>query len=229
MRVGTLLDGVWSGDSSPRSVLVLPDGCVDVAEIEGRLKVIGPMSRARQATLRDPSARGLRFRPARVRSWLGVSPKELLDTVVDAAEFSSLRGVSDLAHVLQLAQQQVTDVGLLAGVAVLERGCGPESESGRNPVRRAAAAVGLGSRQFRRRFVDEVGLTPRYFVRIRRLQRLVPLLQGDAVSLRDAALDAGYADQAHMSREVRALVGASPSSLVRSMSETFKTPANNAS
>lgn len=85
-------------------------------------------------------------------------------------------------------------------------------------VRAAAAECGLSERHYRRRFVREMGLRPGAWVRIRRLEHVMRELaapqeaQGSR-ALSELALDAGYADQAHMSREARALAGHSPGGL----------------
>lgn len=85
-------------------------------------------------------------------------------------------------------------------------------------VQAAAAECGLSERHYRRRFVREMGLRPGAWVRIRRLEHVmrelaVPQEAQGSRALSELALDAGYADQAHMSREARALAGHSPGGL----------------
>jgi transcriptional regulator GlxA family with amidase domain len=75
-----------------------------------------------------------------------------------------------------------------------------------------ARAVGLGERQLRRAFTSGVGYGPRTFARVMRFRRALALLErGDAPAR--AAADAGYADQAHMTRELGALAGRTPGAL----------------
>jgi AraC-like DNA-binding protein len=75
-----------------------------------------------------------------------------------------------------------------------------------------AAASGLGVRAFGRRFAASVGLSPRAYGRVVRLGRVVARLArtgpGSDAAL---ALEAGYADQAHFCRELRAFLGMTPS------------------
>lgn len=77
---------------------------------------------------------------------------------------------------------------------------------------RAAAATGPGAvseRRLRRRFVQAVGYGPATYLRVSRFQRavaLAPLVPGLAA----LAAGAGYADQAHLSRDCRALTGLTP-------------------
>jgi AraC-like DNA-binding protein len=70
-------------------------------------------------------------------------------------------------------------------------------------------ALGLSERQLRRRFVDAVGYGPKTLARILRFQRFLALA-GSGEDLARLALAAGYADQAHLTRETRRLAGRTP-------------------
>lgn len=74
-----------------------------------------------------------------------------------------------------------------------------------------AAASGLGVRAFGRRFLASIGLSPRAFGRVVRLGRAIARL-AETSSGSDAALalEAGYADQAHLCRDLRAFLGMTP-------------------
>jgi len=67
----------------------------------------------------------------------------------------------------------------------------------------------ITERQLQRVFAQEIGLSPKNFSRIVRFQRVFKLA-GSAGSLTALALEAGYFDQAHFSREFRAFTGLSP-------------------
>jgi methylphosphotriester-DNA--protein-cysteine methyltransferase len=73
------------------------------------------------------------------------------------------------------------------------------------------SAIGIGDRQLRRRFLDAVGYGPKTLERILRFQRFL-MLGGDDLARR--ALDAGYADQAHLTRESTRLAGLPPAALL---------------
>jgi AraC-like DNA-binding protein len=84
-------------------------------------------------------------------------------------------------------------------------------------VAAVAAELGVSARQLQRRVVDAVGYGPKMLARVLRFRRLQALAAppGDPGSapeppLVDLALDAGYADQAHMTAEVTRLAGLSP-------------------
>src|SRR5262245_61284707 len=74
-----------------------------------------------------------------------------------------------------------------------------------------ANAIGIGRRQFERRFMERVGLPPRLFGRIVRFHRASRLL-GTAGGAEIAAA-CGYADQPHMVREMRRFAGRTPTEL----------------
>jgi methylphosphotriester-DNA--protein-cysteine methyltransferase len=81
------------------------------------------------------------------------------------------------------------------------------------------AALDLGDRQLRRRFLAAVGYGPKTLARVLRFQRLLGLLDGahggaPGPSLAAAAADAGYADQAHMTTECTRLAGLPPTALL---------------
>ena len=64
--------------------------------------------------------------------------------------------------------------------------------------------------QLERRFLWEVGLTPKRLSRIVRFQRAIDLLRTTDERWAAVALDCGYYDQAHLNREFRDFAGQSP-------------------
>lgn len=74
----------------------------------------------------------------------------------------------------------------------------------------ASALTGLSARRLIASFRTEVGLTPKTYLRVRRFQAAMKLLDaGDASGARIAA-DLGYFDQAHFVREFRAFTAMTP-------------------
>ena len=86
-------------------------------------------------------------------------------------------------------------------------------------LRIAALARGLGTslRTLQARFVDAVGLTPKEYARVRRLQALLRTLDGERDSIADAAARHGYSDQAHATRDLSRWTGTTPARLVRAL------------
>ncbi|MBV9172108.1 MAG: AraC family transcriptional regulator [Chloroflexi bacterium] len=84
-----------------------------------------------------------------------------------------------------------------------------------------AQDLGISTSQLRRRCIDLVGVSPKALQRTLRFQGFLALAQAaptapahnSAHGLAGLAFDAGYADQAHLSRECVRLTGLSPSEL----------------
>jgi AraC-like DNA-binding protein len=71
--------------------------------------------------------------------------------------------------------------------------------------------LGIGERQVEREFKEKVGIGPKTFVRITRLDNIFKLLRSNPeLSWAELAFDAGFADQAHLINEFRAFSGESP-------------------
>lgn len=75
----------------------------------------------------------------------------------------------------------------------------------------------LSDRTARRRYARDIGVSPKRWQLLHRLDRLLrdPDLAAAAKPLAHLAQDHGFADQAHMSRELKRLTGASPGRLRR--------------
>ena len=78
-------------------------------------------------------------------------------------------------------------------------------------VDRLAGELGFSERQLRRRFDDAVGYGPKTLQRVLRLRRFLAASGTDVAA---AAIDVGYADQAHLTRECRVLTGLAPTEWV---------------
>ncbi len=192
----------------------MPDACVDLIWAGDRLSVAGPDTQPRVVML-APGSRlvGVRLRPGTAGAVLGLPASELCDVSADAADvlgggvtaalLEALATGSDphelLRRGVQLRGASAPDPLVSAAVVAL----------GRPPARVAAAAAELGvsARQLQRRVTDAVGYGPKVLARVLRFRRLQALAPAPLAEL---ALDAGYADQAHMTAEVTRLAGISP-------------------
>jgi AraC-like DNA-binding protein len=76
-------------------------------------------------------------------------------------------------------------------------------------VRTLVEKFDLSERQLERRFLQRVGMSPKRYFALRRFERACAL-GWSGMSLSEVALDAGYSDQAHFSREFRRFVDLSP-------------------
>ncbi|HEY5262324.1 MAG TPA: helix-turn-helix domain-containing protein [Solirubrobacteraceae bacterium] len=193
---------------------VVPDACVDLIWSGERLSIAGPDTRSRIVTL-GPGSRlvGVRLRPGAASGVLGLPASELRDVSPDAADVLG----RDLAAALleKLAPGSDPHAVLLRAVELRAlRGPDPLVSAAivalgrpRARVDQIAAELGVSARQLQRRVSDAVGYGPKMLARVLRFRRLQAL---PAAPLVELALDAGYADQAHMTAEVTRLAGVSP-------------------
>ncbi|CAM5556481.1 AraC family transcriptional regulator [Streptomyces spiroverticillatus] len=218
----SLLDGavLWRREADPApapdaaAYPVLPDGCMDLVLLDGRLIVAGPDTRA-HGTSDSPGGRfaGIRFAPGTGAAFLGVPAHALRDLRVPLDEVWA-KGVAreasgriaeaadPLLALEEFALRRAADAGpwdpvIRAVAAGLEAGA---------TVGAAADAVGLGARQLHRRSLDAFGYGPKTLARVLRLQRALGLVR-EGTPFAEAAYRSGCADQAHLAREARELAG----------------------
>ncbi|MGD6755166.1 helix-turn-helix domain-containing protein [Streptomyces sp. BH105] len=196
------------------AVPVLPDGCMDLIWSEGRLFVAGPDTRAHPT---GPGAgrhyAGIRFAPGTAPGYLGVPAHELRDTRAELADLWHGAEARRLTERLDAAADPAAELEALA--ARLADTAGPPDPllthvaralgAGRT-VTEVADETGLGARTLHRRSLAAFGYGPKTLARVLRLQRALALARAD-VPFADAAARSGYADQAHLARDVRELTG----------------------
>jgi AraC-like DNA-binding protein len=94
------------------------------------------------------------------------------------------------------------DLALRSAVAALERG---------QRVADVTSRLGLLPKSFVRRFRERVGLAPKEFSRVRRLQRVVRAVASDGeTDWAETAAEHGYCDQSHLIHDFRELAGITP-------------------
>lgn len=212
---------------------VLPDGCVDLVWIPpARQAAVGPQTRSFVASLpRGALVTGIRFRPGWAAYALGVDASELLDREVPLTDLWGRSGALLEERLAELRTPEARRAGVEQ--AILARPEGPSDAIARAavawlarhpalPVERLAAELELSTRQLHRRFRAAVGYGPKTFQRIARFQRLLSLgKQAPHAGLTRLALAAGYADQAHMTREVGSLAGRTPAVMLGRVGSTL--------
>ena len=81
----------------------------------------------------------------------------------------------------------------------------------RASVAKLATDAGVGHKRFIRLFADEVGFTPKLYLRVIRFQRvLMRIFQAPSVDWGDVVEQHGYFDQSHFIREFREFSGLTP-------------------
>lgn len=191
-----------------RTQRVIPDGHADVLIYSsGRLDVVGLQDAVALPEL--PSGTkiyGIRLRPEAVAAAFGVPGDELRNLTVAGDDVLGSPRARSLTHQAGLDQwiRSIEPDTRIALVANRLRS---------STISETADDVGITSRQLRRVFVDNVGLTPKTYQRVLRLQRFIAE-EKNWHHLATAALTAGYTDQSHLTREVRELTGLTPARLL---------------
>jgi transcriptional regulator GlxA family with amidase domain len=106
------------------------------------------------------------------------------------------------------------DPALRAAARRLARGASAEE---------TADALGWTTRTLHRRCLAAFGYGPATLRRVLRFRRALALL-GSGVPPAETAARAGYADQPHLSRDVRALAGTAPAQLARAANRSTPVP-----
>nr|WP_239476729.1 helix-turn-helix domain-containing protein [Nocardia arizonensis] len=193
---------------------VLPDGCIDLLWSEGRLVVAGPDTAAfRPAAPVGAAFAGIRFYPGSAPALLGVAADALRDRRVDLADLwpaAIVRGltarVDDAADRQAALEQIAIDRAARADPPdPVLRGIVRAAARGRS-VADIAEWTGMHPRMLHRRATAAFGYGPKTLTRVLRFQRALALTRAGAAPAEAAAVT-GFADQAHLSREVRELSG----------------------
>jgi AraC-like DNA-binding protein len=201
---------------------VLPDGCLDLIWVDGTLLVAGPDTAAHvPAGAPGTVYVGVRFAPGTGAPVIGVPANQVRDRRVPLADVWAAGRVRRLTARMASASDPVAELERVAGERAAE--CGPPDGSIAAVVRgmragasvaSTAAAVGLTERAMHRRCLVAFGYGPKTLARILRMNRAVALARGGTAFATVAAV-AGYADQAHLARDVRALAGVPLGALTR--------------
>jgi AraC-like DNA-binding protein len=203
---------------------IVPDACVDLVWESGRGAFVAGPDTCAKLTRPRPGAVvvGARFLPGAGGPALRVGLDALRDQRLDAAELwpalavrlpgdlspaAALRGVTETA--VRLTTAAPPDLAVREAARRLAR---PRAR-----VEELADDLGLSRRQLRRRCHAAVGYGPKTLQRVLRLRRFLAGLEaaGPEPVLARLAAEAGYADQAHLTRECGELAGLSPATLAR--------------
>ena len=227
-----LVDAYWINrpDAAPFD-RVLPDGCIDLVFRGGagdaRLFSSALVERPIFLTGRNSAwFVGVRFRPAMARAILDVEPVDCRDRDIPVGVFdarfrlleeelqecaSPEQALAILKRAIdtRLAQggHRVAPARVREALRLLARG----GDDGH--VRGVARALGIAERSLHRDLKRWSGLGPKSMARILRMQRAMKAIRAGQMPLADLALQMGYADQAHMTRELKILTGFTPAEI----------------
>ena len=224
---------------SPAAHPVVPDARSDlVVHLAGpeRAEFIGCMTRTEIVRAAGGTVMaGVRFRPGAVHALSGLPMHEITDLSADPRDLLGRRWLELHATLRRESEKEPGRVipildRWLARVLAGQGGPTPVSlaaraiqdSNGLAPLKNLASELGLSVRHLQRLFLLQVGLSPKLFARVTRFQAVHRFLSGHGLAcLAQAALDAGYYDQAHFNRDYKEFAGVPPTH--EQMSHLYKT------
>jgi AraC-like DNA-binding protein len=210
---------------APALAPILPDGCADVMVYDDAPpRVAGPDATTRWVSIPEGTVIvGLRLRPGAVRSVFGCPADSILG---GGARLSDLAPGARALHQRLLAtahlpaRQALLEDWVRAAVAraatvdhAVVAACRMLTSDAHVAIGALAQRLGWNARTLHRQFRGACGYGPKHFQRVMRVQRAIRAVHAaGAPRLADVAQAAGYADQAHMTRDFRDITGFTPRS-----------------
>ena len=201
---------------------IVPDGCIDIVWTGVRLLVAGPDTKPIvERFAPGTTIIGVRFRPGAAPPWLGVPASALLNGRVPLHDLwgADARRLQD-----RLLTAQNPAETIMSALLARDRKASLQDDAPRAvlaaltctdgvppSVPALARQLGFSERTLRRRCEAAFGYSPKTLARILRFQRFLRLLRRSTdPNLADIASASGFADQAHLTRDVRVLGGLTP-------------------
>jgi AraC-like DNA-binding protein len=214
-----------------RPIAVVPDGAIDLEWIAGELRVAGPDPEVKCESF-GPGVTvvGFRFRPGAASLWLGVPASEIRGARVPldvfwgrearriAERLAETRGPADIAGQLEVALARRAEDVRAPDLALSElRDLVEATPQPADVVEWLRARLRVSERTLRRRYHDAFGYGPKTLQRILRFQRFLDLARRSPLRMAELASAAGYADQAHLTREARRMAGMTPTTILQQL------------
>lgn len=169
------------------------------------------------------------LKPHALQTLLGINASALTDDLVELREFSA----GDLNMQLLEAKNEQMRLSLLTDflASKLKQAitCDRLIEESLRIIHQNVSCVtvkylceclNLSERQFQKRFSQTVGVPPQFYIRVKRYNEVVRLMQtGQFETLTDLAHHLNYYDQSHFVRDIKALSGMTPKSLFNCYAE----------
>jgi AraC-like DNA-binding protein len=199
------------------TLLVVPDGCVDLIWGPGGPFVAGPDTGPVPSSVRPGDMlSGVRFRPGAAGEFFGVPLQDLRDQRIPLADLGAVPSLARALDVQDLDPEGSDPLPAMRAAVVARMRQIPDPDAaapailaglraGRS-VREVAQELGLSERHLHRRTVAGFGYAPKTLQRVVRFQRALRLARSGVAAV-DVAVAAGYADQAHLSHDVKRLSG----------------------
>ncbi|HHO49417.1 MAG TPA: helix-turn-helix domain-containing protein [Deltaproteobacteria bacterium] len=220
-----LVEGFWIGawdlrGQPPHTTELIGDPAIHLCFEAGTGRIVGVWTHLWIRTLEGRGrVRAVKLRPGAARAFLPgpasaysdrITPLEQVFDATRALIASVLepteeRAFGALAAWLRAQRRDDEDVARAVKLVASLRG------SGLNRVDALARRAGLSVRSLQRLFRDHVGASPKQVMRWVRLQEVALRVEaGEVIELASLAYQLGYADQAHLARDFRAVTGKTP-------------------
>ena len=240
---GSLGCGRTAWRSRDAVATILPaDGCIDVILRGDDVHLAGPSTVCIPTSPDVNETIGIRFAPGLAARVLRFNPSEVRDLAAPLRDVVGVTRAAEVARVLRTLRSFGTAprVDLLASPADGWVGLVHRAAATGAGAAQVAGEIGWSTRHLRRRMLATFGYGYGSLVRVARMRRALSLLgpgrgspAGPAtthwlsraatkeqpephLALADVAHVAGYADQAHMTRDFRLLVGRTPAQVAGS-------------
>jgi AraC-like DNA-binding protein len=172
----------------------------------------------------------VKFRPGGFRPFVTMPVRVFSNRVLALQDVFGIAAAGLAQRVLAHADHQVA----IALIESFLRACDPRPDPAIELVGRICERIagdraitkmeqivgefGIGTRKLQRLFDDYVGVSPKWVIQRYRLHELVERLHATAaIDWAVTAIDLGYADQAHLIRDFKKLVGATPAGYARTV------------
>ncbi|MDO3647564.1 AraC family transcriptional regulator [Nocardia mangyaensis] len=188
--------------------------------------VVGAQTKAVYSRPEEPAdCVRLRLAPGVTRRLLGVAAVELTDRAVRLAELpgplatfaGDLTHLPDdeaLAYLEDVLPQRVSETDTdRAHRTVLREAISVLTADNAPAIPALATRLAVSERQLRNLFTTGIGVSPKHFVRIDRVRRVLAYAGNTPWS--DLAADTGYYDQSHLTADFRSLMGVAPAAWLR--------------
>lgn len=195
------------------------------------LFVYGQMTeRSTMSYKKEPfTATTIFLKPHALQTLLGINASALTNHLVDLREFSA----GDLNMRLFEARNEQVRLTLLTNflASKLRQATAQDrlieeslriihNNVGRVTVKYLLECLNISERQFEKRFSQTVGLSPQFYIRVKRFTEAIRLMKtGHYERLTDVAQSLNFYDQSHFIKDIKAFSGITPTSLFQKVDE----------
>ncbi len=176
---------------------------------------------------------GIVFRPAGLKTLFNLPLPELTDERIDLTEILKGKEIHKLADKISAsvtARERVQLLMQFLNIRLLRNECRFDyidfaanrivNAHGVVPIKDLTSDIWMSRRQFERKFFEKVGLSPKYYARIRRMGYLCSLMAGKRkVNWQSLLFECGYYDQAHFIKDFTEFLGRTPTEYIQTNTE----------